>query len=560
MPIPGTQWLSSMAKQAGRVIGIGGNPGPQNILGGIYSSQQSTPPLLNTRSMLEGYDGMPWLRAASDRVGTAIAMIDWSLYAIGKPAATLAPVAEELAGWTDGTQTRTLSATEISGMVGRVIAREADRRIGKLKGRLEPWAVRDRSLQRMMPDARWKSIDALRKAGRLTRIDEHPFLDALEKPNPFMGRSGLMKITEVSMDLVGDAFWLYERANIGGAPTGFWPLPAHWIIEMPTPGRPWYRVGWSGWNRLVPESEILRFPDPSPVHPYDRGSGVGFALGDELEIDEYLAKMTKQMFFNDADPKWIMAGGGDISESEMRRLERDFLNRNQGFWRKFKPYFMVGGGDDINKRIHEFQRPTMEQLVYPGLRKAQRDVVVQTFGVPPEMFGITESSNRATAEAAEYIFSKWVILPRADRLRSILQAQLMPLYDDRILIDFPNPVTEDKVHVLNVRKSAPWAWTVDEWRALGGDAPLPVSDNAPGAIHMVPMNSYLTDDLADETKRPAAPTPIIAPPTPPGDTPPGQDPDAEADPDADPDAPKDPDAPEKAGGGQASQEEAQGVI
>jgi Phage portal protein len=494
--------VMNLVKRAGRLVGIGGNPGPQGALSGITASSSGAPPLMSTRAMLEGFDTMPWLRAAADKVGTALALTDWRLYAVGKPPGKSAIIEASAARYE-------FRGEDLAQAASAAVAAEVARRIRIIRGQLEPWAMRDAITQRLLPAQRWKSLELLRKRGQLQEIADHPFYAALENPNPFMGRMGLVKLTEISLDLVGDAFWLKER-NGAGAPVGFWPIPAHWITETPTPSRPFFRASWQAWQRQVQESEILWFHEPSPVHPFERGSGIGFAIGDELEIDEYLAKMTKQMFFNDADPKWIFAGGEGTSEAEMRRLERDFLQKNQGFWRKFKPYFLVGGGDDINKRIHEFQRPTMEQLVYPGLRKAQRDVVLQTWGAPPELFGITENSNRATVEAAEYLFAKWVILPRAERMRSIIQSKLLPEYDDRLILDFPSPVQEDKEHQLAVMKAAPWAWDADEWRARAGDAPLEVSTK-PGGVYMVPLNSFATSDLLDPEQRPKASAGVSAP-------------------------------------------------
>lgn len=501
--------LMDLVRRAGRLMGIGGNPGPQHILEGVYTSSVGTPPLINTRSLLEGFDTMPWLRACSEKIGVALAMTDWRLYAVGAPpAAPKAPA--DLSDLVAG-RDYVVDAQDLAAAAAAAMGTMLEQRVRQIRGQLEPWARRDHILQRQLGNTRWKNLEFLRRRGQLQEIADHPFYNALEIPNPFMGRMGLMKITEASLDLVGDAFWLKER-NRAGTPVGYWPIPAHWIVETPTPARPFHRVNWRSFVRDLPESEVLWFHEPAPVHPYERGSGIGFALGDEIEIDEYLAKMTKQMFFNDADPKWIMSLGEGSSESEGRRLERDILQRNQGFWRKFKPYFLVNGPEDINKRIHEFQRPTMEQLVYPGLRKAQRDVVIQTFGAPPELFGITENSNRATIEGAEYLFAKWVLLPRGERLRSILQIELITEYDPRIVLDFPSPVDEDKEFELNVRKAASWAWDADEWRALAGDAPM---EGGRGKVHLVPLNSYTTTTLddGDAGSRPD-PAPPAATPTP----------------------------------------------
>jgi len=341
--------------------------------------------------------------------------------------------------------------------------------------------IRDAAVQHAGFEARSKALTVLRRQSRLVRIEDHAFLDALNEPNPYMGRVGLLKITNIHVDVVGEAFWLFSR-NALGAITGFWPLPPHWVTAKPTPGEPFYRVSYRSWQAEVPMSEIHCFSEPSPVDPYLRGSGIGWTIGDEVEVDEYAAKMAKALFFNQARPDFIVYGFEDATEK--KRVERDWLSRLQGWQRANRPIFMSG-----EPKFHEFQRPTMEQLVYPSLRKVQRDVILQTWGISPEIFGIVENSNRATAEAAQWIFRSSVVSPRAERMREHLQS-IARLYDDRIIVTYPSPVPADKRFVLDVARAAP-SRTLDEWRVLqdlepiGGDVgssiPGPVSTPSPAA-------------------------------------------------------------------------------
>ena len=110
---------------------------------------------------------------------------------------------------------------------------------------------------------------------------------------------------------------------------------------------------------------------------------------------------------------------------------------------------------------------------------------MQVFGIPPELLGILNNSNRATIESADYLFSRWVVAPRMEFLRSQLQERLIPEYDDRLVLDFVSPVAEDREHMLEASKAAPWSLKVDEWRVLQGQEPL---DDDAGQIHMMPMD------------------------------------------------------------------------
>lgn len=427
---------------------------PYGLVSGIFPVSSGEPPAMGTSDLLEGYDTMPWLRGIASKVGGSVAgvLMGGGLYRL--------------------------------------------RQGGKV--------IRIPSVQRAFGEARWKMMTELKRKGLAELVEEHPFYQAIAEPNPFMSGLGLYKITTIHVDLVGDSYWVKERNRLG-TPVGYWPVPPHWVMEHPTPSRSAFRIGWRSWQVTIPESEIVWFHEPSVAHPYARGSGVGWALGDEFEVDEYAAKMAKQLFYNRARPDFVFMGGPGTSEPELRRLKQDWVNRLQGFWRAFQPYFMTGSLEDpyfdVRKHIYEFQQPTMEQLVYPNLRQVQRDIALQTWGgIPPEMFGVLDNSNRATIDAAKYLYTSDVVVPRAENLRWTVQLKVIPDYDERGVFDYPSPVPEDRDYELSVRKAAPWAWQADELRALAGDAPLP---DGKGQVHLVPLNSYATPDLLDATRRPA---------------------------------------------------------
>jgi hypothetical protein len=67
------------------------------------------------------------------------------------------------------------------------------------------------------------------------------------------------------------------------------------------------------------------------------------------------------------------------------------------------------------------------------------------------------------------------------------------------VVGFVDTVPEDKEHLLNVAKAAPWALTMDEWRALMKLRPV---GNGLGGSRMIPLNSYITADPLDPATRP----------------------------------------------------------
>lgn len=394
----------------------------QQVLGRIMPGGTMRPAKRGTAPALDAYNKMPWLHAVCNKVGGSVASVCWELYVDRAK---------------DGTP-------------------KMNRRLRRAKGMKRKEIIKEMEMQ---------------------ELENHPFLDALEHGNAQMPGMQLIKLTQVYLDLTGECFWIKER-NAQGMPIAFWPIPAHWITDMPTVDRPFYKVGWKQWHGDIPVTEIVCFMHPDPLNPYDRGSGTAKALADELETDEFAAQYTRSFFQNRARPDLIISGQ-NLSKEDTRRMEIGWLQRHAGFWKAFKPSFISG---DV--KVTPLSN-TMKDNAMVELRQFERDTILQVYGVPPELFGILSNSNRSTIDSADYLYAKHVLVPRLDLLCYTLQEQVIPDYDMRLVLDYESPVEEDKDFQLNVAKSAPWALSKDEWRELAGFDELP---DGSGQVYMVPVN------------------------------------------------------------------------
>jgi len=205
---------------------------------------------------------------------------------------------------------------------------------------------------------------------------------------------------------------------------------------------------------------------------------MGVTLADELETDEYAAKFMKQFFYNSARPDFLISSN-ELKKEDTERLEKRWHDKLRGFRRSFLPFFM-------NRKVEVHPLGTdYSHLSMLDLRKNQRDAVIQVYGVPPEVLGIVEASNRATSEVAEYLYARWVLIPRLEFLRQTLQHCLVPDYDAMLILDYDSPVAQDKEQILKTATIAPWSITVDEWREMQGKLPLPDSK---GQVFAKPLN------------------------------------------------------------------------
>jgi phage portal protein BeeE len=423
-----------------------------SLLKGMWPSTGGEPPKRQVKQYLDTYNQMPWARAPVGRIATSISGLCWRLYyEVGK---------DEM-------------------------------------GRDRP--IRNYRFQRMAVGQRKSAIRDGIDMGKIKEVESHILLDALHGGNVMLSGQACWKVSQAHMELAGETFWMKERGPMGKA-VAFWPLPANWVIDTPTMNHRFWKVSFRAWQGEIPESEIVWFKDPDPVNPYGRGSGTAQSLGDELESDEYAAKHIKQFFFNRAKPDFMVYPKGEMNNmgpEQAKDLERKWLDGNQGFWRAFRPQFLsreVG--------IHEFTQ-NFQHLQLNELRAHSRDTSLQSYGIPPEVLGIIENSNRSTIDGGFYAFQKLTLEPRAEFWRSELQQKVVGDYDPRLILDYDSPVQEDTEFRLKTYTANKATITVDEWRKLQSLPPM--GEEKGGTLRFQAVNETLEEGFVATPDEPEEP-------------------------------------------------------
>src|SRR5712692_2224971 len=235
----------------------------------------------------------------------------------------------------------------------------------------------------------------------------------------------IVMLTQMWWDLVGDAFWVLRRNN-AGVPVEAWPIPPHWVLAIPyqiTPNDQVYRIQLpNGTQAMVPSSEVVWFKDVDPLNPYMRGTSTAVALGDEFNTDELASKYVSRFFYNSARPDLIVTADG-LTPETVKRLDEEWNRKNQGVWNAFRTFF-------LNKKVDIKELQTnFQHMQLIELRKSERDTIIHVYGIPPEILGILEHSNRATIEAADYHFGRWVLHPRLTQFDLMMNFMVRREYD-----------------------------------------------------------------------------------------------------------------------------------
>ena len=286
------------------------------------------------------------------------------------------------------------------------------------------------------------------------------------------------------------------------------------MTDIPRLDYPFYTIrSRDGLQRLVPVADMFIVRQLNPLDPYGRGLGDAEPVADEIETDEYMAKWAKKFFFNDATPPVLMSAPG-ITKDEYDRFTAAWNDRHRGVGNSHK-MGIIPRDVTVNKLVD-----SQREMDYTESRKDLRDAVNAHFGVPPEILGIVENSNRATATQAKIIYAENVLTPRLLARQDAINAQLLPFWGEDLLWEYDDIVPEDtefRLQMSNAGLSGS-AMLVDEWREQNGFDPLP---NGAGQVLFVPYASLptrpeeLTESArinAGETETPASAASEAVPP------------------------------------------------
>lgn len=276
--------------------------------------------------------------------------------------------------------------------------------------------------------------------GTETEITNHRFLDFMEQPNPLyeMTSSAIWRLHEIYLLLVGESFFLIERDD-RGRPIELWNVPPHWVKMTPYLGSPTYTItSPGGLTMTVPVDDMFVMKQLNPLDPFMRGLGIAESIADEVEIDEYAAKFQKRFFYNDATPPVVFLMP-DATDEQRNAFMARWNQKHKGVENSHRAAALSGNVD-----VKELGSSDGKNLGFIESRTAMRDAVLEHFGVPREIMGITENSNRATADSAQYIYAKNVLTPRIKMREEAINKQLLPLFGDNLVWRFDPVIPYDK--------------------------------------------------------------------------------------------------------------------
>ncbi|HVC97241.1 MAG TPA: phage portal protein [Pirellulales bacterium] len=316
------------------------------------------------------------------------------------------------------------------------LARVAKAIKGRARRAVEPRQYDRRALVEFVTNRLGMSVKANEQ---IEVIDQHPLLDALERPSPSIpgwNDWSLKYVIVASLEMTGHAYLWFPVVQ---GTKEIWHLPSHWVRARSTEQglfQAWLvRPPGVADDTELPADSIAPFWYPDPSNPL-RGLGPMEAGARAVLVDEFVQEAQKRAFQMGIHPGAVIKVGSTIgaegkSASRPRLLQHQLdqiqsaINaRYRGLTHFGEPFIADALVDDIAPYGN-----TPKQMDFGGNMDKTQARVEQTFGTNPYIAGAASLGSRAEASEARYQFAAEVVNPKIELLSRVFTICVVPQFN-----------------------------------------------------------------------------------------------------------------------------------
>lgn len=300
-----------------------------------------------------------------------------------------------------------------------------------------------------------------------------PWQTLFDSPCPILTRAQFWAATTIYCYLTRGCYWYMigktKPVKPGEMPVELWPLPASAFEAFDAQGRPLvdrfaraakYRLTLDGFTRMVEAHQVaqLKFFDPTsplfgflPTMPAESAINFGFAA------EGYGAAT----FVNGCAPGgWIKVPGSPM-KTQRDQILSEWNDEHRGPSKAGKWALLMNGADVV------LNPNTMKDMEFIEGQKYARDTVLQVFGVPKAVVGITDDLNYATHVGQQRVFYENTIGPQLADYADAIYAQVIKPVEDDVWVDFelsqtPAMQSDFSARIDMATKLVGLGWTPDD--------------------------------------------------------------------------------------------------
>jgi HK97 family phage portal protein len=288
-------------------------------------------------------------------------------------------------------------------------------------------------------------------------IEEHPLIDLLMRPNPLQSYSEFFNSLYGYVLLSGNAYVLKVGNDMGA------PKELHQL-------RP-DRIQIKGSGKAIPEkyeyvvdgrvrhtymvdqdngySELKHIKLWNPLDDYYGLSPMSAAA---VEVDQFnmASKHNVNLLQNGARPSGAIifkpqddqGFAVNLTESQRQQVISDMNNRFTGAGNAGRPMLLEGDFDWKEMGL------SPKDMDFHTLKNMAATDIALCFGVPSQLVGVPDAQTYANVSEARLALYEETIIPHLRKVSSDLNEWLVPLFDDRLTIEFDI----DNIPALSERK------------------------------------------------------------------------------------------------------------
>jgi HK97 family phage portal protein len=274
------------------------------------------------------------------------------------------------------------------------------------------------------------------RTGQDEKLDEHPALDLLNKPNPFIGRSAFWANLLMHMDIGGNAY--IEKVRSGsGKLVELWLLRPDRMKVIPdrqTFIRGYaYQVGAE--TTFLPSENVIHFKYRHPLDDYYGLPPLAAAAG-RVDVDTWSRQFTQAFFKNAGVPAGLLNVMRAMTSQDREYVRRSFRETHGGIdgWHSI----MVLDGSQATYTPMGLPLGSSGTAM-PELNTINETRILAAFGVPasliPTMVGSQSNRGQTADESEREKFWELTMVPLFRDLDSQLTLGLVDDFPDIVRLE-----------------------------------------------------------------------------------------------------------------------------
>jgi len=305
-------------------------------------------------------------------------------------------------------------------------------------------------------------------------VESGPIIDLLKRPNPEQGTASFFYEMEMYKLIDGNSFIQAVKPSTS-APKELFLLRPDRVKVVPgeyrLPAAFEYRTAKTKTtfevDALTGDSDVLQIKTANPLNDWRGLSPLSVAM---MSVDLFNTGVTwnQKLLKNGARPMGMFSTDQELTAGQRIELKNS-LEQYQGAVNTGKPMITEGG-----LKFQSIGLTVVDADFIEGKKSAMIDIA-SSFGVPPQLAGLTDSSTYNNVKEAKLELYNQVILPEAEIIITEFNHWLMPMFGD----GYELAINMDEIQALQETRNIYWEkiesatfLTDNEKRELLGFEPL----------------------------------------------------------------------------------------